>query len=97
MPRYVIHRKDRNHAALVALAERLGMTFYVAPPLDGWAYNPRRKLWMCVEIKHPDREGHADEYTPLQRRFFERCKADNAPWWVWRTEADVVRDWEGNA
>lgn len=95
MPRYVIHRKDRNHKSLVELAERLGMTWYQFGPLDGWLFNPRTKQWLPVEIKDPDKEGYSDEFTPAQRKFINWAKSDSAQWLVWRTEADVIAAFEG--
>jgi hypothetical protein len=47
---------------------------------------------MPVEIKRPERERHADQYTPMQQQFLAWCERNHAPHWVWRTEADVIRD-----
>ena len=46
---------------------------------------------MPVEVKDPKREGQADEYTPLQLRFFSWCRLVGAKWLIWRTSEDVVR------
>lgn len=96
MARFTIHRTDRNHSALVACAERVGMVFVKGPPLDGWTYCYRRDKWMPTEIKHPDREGTKNEYTKKQKKLLAEWKERGLPWWVWRTEADVIRDYEGN-
>jgi hypothetical protein len=85
--------RDANEQALLKLAERLGAHWHEAPPLDGWVFV--RGRWMPVEIKLPEREGLAHEFTPAQRRFLSWCRQRNAPWWVWRTEADVLRDLGG--
>jgi hypothetical protein len=82
--------RDANEAALIALAERLGAHWCKAPPLDGWVFV--RGRWMPVEIKRPEREGQVWEYTPAQRKFFSWCRNRGATWWLWRTDADVLRD-----
>jgi hypothetical protein len=83
-------RRDTNETRLLTLAERLGAAFVKAPPLDGWLHF--RGVWMPVEIKRPEVEGHVYEYTPAQRRFFGWCQVRGARWFVWRTEQDVLRD-----
>ena len=88
---YRRNTRDANEQPLVKLAERLGGAWREDGPLDGWLWVPRQARWMPVEIKLPEREGLANEYTPLQRRFFTWAREVNAPWWVWRTEDDVLR------
>ncbi len=95
MPRYTIHRKDRNHDELVNIARRGGAYFRVGPPLDGLCWVNRWSLWMPVEIKPPDREGTKREYTEAQQKFLADCERTGAKYWVWRTEADVIRDLGG--
>lgn len=82
--------RDANEQALLAVAEKLGGHWREDPPLDGWIFC--RGRWMPVEIKLPEREGLAHEYTPAQKRFFTWCRQINASWWVWRTQEDVLRD-----
>jgi hypothetical protein len=84
------NHRDANEAALLTTAEKLGAHWREGPPLDGWVFV--RGRWMPVEIKNPAREGAAAEYTPRQARFLSWCRNLGAPWWVWRTTADVVRD-----
>jgi hypothetical protein len=88
-PKYA-NPRDANEQALLDLAARLGGHWCEAPPLDGWCFV--RGRWMPVEFKVPEREGLQHEYTPAQRRFFAWCTLRAAPWWVWRTDADVIRD-----
>ena len=90
--RYNHNTRDLNEQELVKTAQALGLQWLQDGPLDGWAWHPRERRWMPVEIKRPEREGMAHEYTPMQRRFFTWCRERNAPWWVWRTIADVIRD-----
>lgn len=92
---YTVHRKDNNHADLVATAKRLGAWVRVYPPLDLLVWVGKWQMWMPVEIKDPKKEGHKDEYTPAQLKFFEDCKKHNAKWWVWRNDNDVKRDLGG--
>lgn len=86
-PRYA-NPRDLNEQDLVKLAESLGGHWLQEGPLDGWVFV--RGRWMPVEIKRPEREGLAHEYTPMQRRFFTWCRERGAPWWIWRTSADVI-------
>lgn len=90
--RYSHNTRDSNEEPLVKLVYQLGGCWREGPPLDGWVWIPRLRTWMPVEIKHPGREGLAHEFEPAQKRFFTWCQQNNAPWWVWRTEADVMRD-----
>lgn len=85
--------RDANEVKLLRIAEQLGAHWIKAPPLDGWIFV--RGRYMPVEIKRPEREGHIWEYTPQQRRFFTWCQLRGATWFVWRTEADVIRDLGG--
>lgn len=82
--------RDANEQALLDVSWQLGGHWCEAPPLDGWVW--ARGQWTPVEIKLPEREGLAHEYTPLQKRFFNWCRLHQARWWVWRTADDVIRD-----
>lgn len=88
MSRY--DKRDANEQPLIKLAARLGAGFRKCPPLDGLIHY--RGRWMPVEIKLPEREGTANEYTPAQLQFFNWCRAHHAKWLAWRTEDDVIRD-----
>lgn len=81
--------RDANEGPLIALAQQLGGQFLAGPPLDGWLW--ARGKWLPVEIKRPEREGAAREYTPLQKRFISWCALHNAPWHIWRDDKDVLR------
>lgn len=59
--------RDANEQALLMLAAKLGGCWREAGPLDGWTWVPRLAKWMPVEIKLPEREGAASEYTMLIR------------------------------
>lgn len=89
--RYNRNTRDANEVALITVAEKLGACWREAPPMDGWIWVPRMAKWMPVEIKLPEREGTAGEYTPAQRQFMNWCERNHAPWWVWRTAQDVMR------
>lgn len=90
-PRY--NPRDANELPLIETARRLGAQWRQGPPLDGWIV--WRGLWLPVEIKLPEREGTAHEYTPLQKRFFTFCRDYGGRWLTWRTDADVIRDLGG--
>jgi hypothetical protein len=85
-------KRDANELPIIQHARRLGAQWRQAPPLDGWVWIARQNRWMPVEIKLPEREGAAWEYTPAQKRFFSFCREYSAPWFVWRTSEDVERD-----
>lgn len=93
--RYSHDHRDNNEDPLIALAEQVGACMRKGPPLDWWAWVPRRAMWVPVEVKDPKREGHADEFTPQQVQFRAWCDRNHAPHWVWRTDADVLRDLQG--
>lgn len=88
--KYAHNKRDRNEGELVETASHLGAAWREGPPLDGWIW--WRGRWLPVEIKLPQREGLAHEYTPAQRRFFSWCGANSARWLVWRSAEDVIRD-----
>jgi hypothetical protein len=83
-----VHR-DENEAALIKLAEQLGAHWWEGPPLDGRIFF-RGICLGDVEIKMPEREGTAREYTALQQRYFTWCRLRNIKWHVWRTDSDVL-------
>lgn len=87
--------RDANEPELLSTALALGAQWLEQGPLDGWIW--WRGTWIPVEIKRPEREGTAHEYTPAQRRFFSWCQQRNARWLTWRTTADVIRDLNGKA
>lgn len=89
MPKYA-GRRDLNESPLIEVARQLGWWMIKQDkPTDwlGWF-----RIWHVVEIKNPDCEGHADEYTPKQKRFHKEAKERGAPILVWRTENDILRD-----
>jgi hypothetical protein len=51
-----------------------------------------RGIWRLVEVKNPNCEGHANEYTEDQVRMMIKLRERGISWSVWRTEADVYRD-----
>ena len=91
MSRYAA-RRDANEPALVTLARQLGAHWCPFGPLDGWIWHPRRSGWLPVEIKRPERESAADEYTAAQRRFLAWAREAQATVLIWREPDDVLRD-----
>lgn len=85
------HRVDQNQSALVKVFTQLSGVWvpYANKPFDGWAYHTRFG-YLPVEIKLEEREGHANEYTPRQRKLLKRMKDAGLPWLIWRSENDVV-------
>lgn len=99
------HRPDSNQSRLVKLFEDLGGVWvpYAGKPFDGWAWHPkwsnylRRDIvpdvpgcgYMPVEIKRAERKGHANEYTPRQKKVMAALKLAGATWFTWRGEGDV--------
>jgi hypothetical protein len=93
--RYSRNQRDTNERVLLDLALQLGGHWIEAPPLDGYIWVPRMNMLRPVEIKLPEREGAAREFTPLQRRFRSRCELIGLPILIWRSAADVLRDLNG--
>jgi len=91
--RYAESTRDANEPALVRVAQQLGAGVWLAPPLDGWIV--QRGLWRPMEIKMPEREGLAGEYTAAQLRFLTFCNTHQAPVVIWRTELDVIKSLGG--
>jgi hypothetical protein len=46
--------------------------------------------WHLIEIKDPDKRGHADEFTNAQQRFHREASERGMPIVIWRTDADVL-------
>lgn len=87
--RHAETHRDANEAELVTAAEKMGVIVMRGPPLDGWIVF--RGRWRGpLEIKLPEREGTAHEYTPAQKRFIRWVSLHTVPWTVWRTLGDVV-------
>lgn len=89
-PKYSL-RRDNNESEVIRAAERIGWMFWIMhSPADWLAL--RRGVWHVVEIKNPDCEGRADEYTPQQKIFRRDVYARGGRVLVWRTVDDVIRD-----
>lgn len=89
-PRYAL-RRDDNEPELVKLASRLGWRFWKLHEPSDWL-SLRRGVWHVIEIKNPNCEGHADEYTYDQRKFRAEVFACGGRLVTWRTKDDVFRD-----
>lgn len=90
MPKYAA-RRDNNDAELKQFAERLGWKLFpLDQPCDYMAL--RRGVWYALEIKNPDCEGHADEFTRDERKFMADVAACGGRVLLWRTREDVLRD-----
>lgn len=86
------HRRDGNQSPLVKLFVSLGGLWmpYANKPFDGWAYHAHFG-YLPVEIKKPEREHHADQYTDRQTKVIRLLELRQAPWLIWRTDEDVYR------
>jgi hypothetical protein len=90
MKRYAA-RRDAVEPELVTLARSLGWWLIrLEEPCDWLAC--RRGVWYPLEIKNPESQGHADEFTPAQVIFHGDASARRAPVLIWRTADDVCRD-----
>lgn len=98
------HRPDGNQSELVKRFVALGGVWipYANKPFDGWAWHPRWAIhpswgpqprcgYMPVEIKLSERDGHANEYTPRQRKVMQTMQVAGCTWLTWRTVEDVDR------
>lgn len=84
-------KRDAVEPELIALARRLGAKLWMSPPFDWWLLH-HAYGYIPVEVKDPSVEGHADEYTPAQKRFMRFARENGGKWLVWRTESDVLKD-----
>ncbi len=94
-PRYAA-RRDNNEPELVKFAARLGWRLWKTHEPADWI-GLREGRWYLIEIKNPDCEGHADEYTPAQVIFHGDVKNCGGRILVWRTIDDVIRDSQAKA
>lgn len=83
-------RRDANERPLVDLAESLGWWMVKLDQPCDWI-GCRRGVWFPIELKSPEREGHADEFTAAQVVFHGDARARRAPVLVWRTAEDVMQ------
>lgn len=90
MRRYAL-RRDANEHPLVRLAETLGWWMHKSNELGDWI-GWRHGQWQIIEIKNPNQQGHADEYTPKQRLLHAEAFKRGARILVWRVDEDVFRD-----
>lgn len=96
-PRFA-QRRDHNEPELIKFAKLLGWYFKgVAAPRSktdlpsDWVGLFRGK-WHVIEIKNPDKEGHANEFTDGQREFHADVFSRGGRILVWRTKEDVTGD-----
>lgn len=87
-------RRDNVEPDLVKVAQRLGAWLVKLDQPCDWLLWFRGR-WDLVEIKDPGCEGHADEFTPAQRRFRAEAFRRGAPLIVWRTNDDVFKTLNG--
>lgn len=82
-------RRDIVEPELIKLAIKLGAWMIkLDEPCDWLMFY--RGTWQPVEIKDPVKEGHADEFTPVQRAFRAEAFRRGAKLIVWRTIDDVL-------
>lgn len=83
-------RRDNNDSELAMLAAQLGAwLIHTDWPTDYLVWF--RDRWDLVEIKRPDKEGWASEYTPKQLTFRAEAQRRGARLITWRTPDDVMR------
>lgn len=88
-------RRDGNEHALIRTVEALGGFYLQTGPLDGWLHSRHACAscgapgWRLLEVKEPKREGHANEFTPEQRKLILRLNERQIPYHTIRTDADV--------
>jgi hypothetical protein len=90
MPKYAA-RRDAVEPEVIAFAKNLGWRFWqLGKPCD-WL-GLRRGVWHAIEVKNQNQQGHADEYTPDQKKFMTEVAACGGRVLVWRTRDCVLRD-----
>lgn len=89
VPKYI--RRDHNDHPLKELAERLGWWLHkLDQPSDYLGLF--RGHWFPIEIKNPELEGHANEFTQQQKIFHREAHLRGAQILIWRAAEDVYRD-----
>lgn len=90
MPRYA-GKRDKNEPGLVKIAREVGWYMKkMNTPVD-WL-GLYLDQWQVIEIKNPDKKGHADEFTDDEIEFHAMIKDRGGKVLIWRTEKDVIRD-----
>lgn len=93
MPRYAA-RRDLNEPELVRVARKLHWRLWkMHEPSDFLGLH--RGVWHPIEIKNPEYEGQASEFTAQQKLFHTDVKNCGGRVLVWRTELDVINDSQG--
>lgn len=90
MPRHAA-RRDSVEPELVTFARRIGWELWKLDTPCDWL-GLRRGTWYAIEIKDPDKRGHADEFTYDQRRFLADVAARGGRVLVWYVREDIMRD-----
>jgi hypothetical protein len=85
------NRRDENDPVLAKGARALGW-WLIKTDKPGDYLGGYRGAWYIVEIKNPEKHGHADEFTEDQKEFHVEAYRRNLPVLVWRTVEDVYRD-----
>jgi hypothetical protein len=87
-------KRDAVEPELVKLARKLGAWLIrLHEPCDWLLWY--RGRWELVEVKDPGCEGHADEFTPVQRAFRAEAFRRGATLIVWRIQDDVLKTLNG--
>jgi hypothetical protein len=82
-------RRDNNEPALLSVVEPLGGFWLQSGPMDGWLWD--RRSWHLCEVKRPDKEGWAHEFTADQKKLIVRLNERNVRYHVLRTPDDVLK------
>lgn len=87
-------KRDANEPELIKLARRFGAWLIkIDQPCDWLLWF--RGRWDLVEVKDPECEGRADEFTQGQRAFRAEAFRRGATLIVWRTQDDVLKTLNG--
>jgi hypothetical protein len=83
-------RRDSNESELIELARDLHWFLWELDEPCDWLGLYRGRFY-AIEIKNPDCEGHADEFTAEQLIFHRNVKNAGGEVLVWRREDDVFK------
>lgn len=85
------NRRDNNDHELKQFAERIGWQLFPVTEYCDY-FGLRRGVWYAIEIKNPNCQGHADEFTYDERNFMAKVAACGGRILLWRTKDDILRD-----
>lgn len=99
------NNRDAIEPDIVAALAKIGVEWNECGPLDGWVYRSFvvvepsglrtfKRFMVPVELKDPHKRNWKPErkYTRQQREFFEYCKRNDLPYFIWHSVEECLAD-----